>query len=75
MERKLNEKTERKQKLVKEFFFEKDIVYTAPGMKDFITVHENSKKQRLRKYYLTMYLREAHHIFTAKHPDVTISYH
>ena len=74
MERKLNEKTERKQKLVKKFFFEKDIVYTAPGMKDLITVCENSKKQRLSKYYLTMYLREAHSTFKAKHPAVTISY-
>lgn len=51
-----------------------DIVYTAPGMKDFITVWENDKKQRLRKYYSTAYLCEAHSIFKAKHPDVTIGY-
>lgn len=43
MEKKLNE-AETKQKLVKEFFYEKDIVYTASGMKDFMTVWENDKK-------------------------------
>ena len=63
MERKLNEEADKKQKLVKEFFYEKDIVYTTPGMKDFITKWENDKKQCLRKYYLTQYLCEAHSIF------------
>ena len=43
MEKKLNEAVTQ-QKLVKEFFCEKDIVYTAPGMKDFMTVWENDKK-------------------------------
>ena len=43
MEKKLNE-AETKQKLVKEFFYEKDIVYAAPGMKDFMTMWENDKK-------------------------------
>ena len=74
MERKLNEEAQTKQKLINKFFYEMDIVYTAPGMKDFITVWENDKKQRLRKYYSTVYLSEAHGIFKAKHPDVTIGY-
>ena len=43
MEKKLNEAVTQ-QKLVKEFFYEKDIVYTAPGMKDFMTVWENDTK-------------------------------
>ena len=55
-------------------FCEKDIVYTAPGMRDYITVYEDGRKVRLRKLYLTMFLREAYSIFNAKFPDTVVSF-
>ena len=47
MERKLKhtEITEKHQK-VTEFYFQKDNVCIAPGMKDFITIHKNEKKNQ-----------------------------
>ena len=33
------------------------------GMKDEITVWEHGKKEKLRKYYLTMFLHEAYAIY------------
>ena len=42
-------------------------------MKDFITVYENGKKKRLRKHYLTMYLRETHSIFVKANLDNLVS--
>ena len=48
-------------------------MYTGPGMKDFITVYENGKKKRLRKHYLTMYLRETHSIFVKANLDNLVS--
>ena len=74
MQHDLATETKKKLDLVRDFFLEKDIVYTAPGLKDFITIHEGGEKLRLRKHYLTMYLREAHSIFKTRHPDVTISF-
>ena len=55
-------------------FFEKDIVYTAPGLKDYVTVYGGGKKQRLRKHYLTMFLREAFSVFKARYPEISISF-
>lgn len=43
-------------------------------MKDFITIHENGKKKRLRKHCLTIYLRKAHSFFVKSNPDITISF-
>lgn len=43
-----------KMKMVKECYFQADIVCTAPGMKDFMTVHGGQGKQHLQKHYLTM---------------------
>lgn len=60
--------------LVVEFFFRPDIVYTAPGMKDEITVWKNGEKIKLRKYYLVTYLREAYSIFKDENPNCTISF-
>lgn len=45
---------------VQKFFFRSDIVYTSPGIKDEMVVWENGIKKRLRKYYMTMFLREAY---------------
>ena len=66
MQKELDSETKRKYEIVKQFFFEKDIVYTAPGLKDYVTVCEGGKKQRLRKHYLTMFLREAFSFFKAR---------
>ena len=48
---------------VREFYYRADISYTAPGMKDEMTVWDESGKRHLRKYYLTMFLREAYRVF------------
>ena len=66
MQKELDSETKQKHEIVKQFFFEKDIVYTAPGLKDYVTVCEGGKKQRLRKHYLTMFLREAFSFFKAR---------
>lgn len=55
---------------VSQFYFRSDVVYTAPGMRDEITVWKDGKKKKLRKYFLTMFLREAYAIFQSLHPDV-----
>ena len=47
-------------KLKKKFFFRSDVSYTMPGAKDEIVVSDSFGKKRLRKYYLTMYLRNAY---------------
>ena len=46
MQKELDSETRQKHEIVKQFFFEKDIVYTAPGLKDW-AVYEGGKKQRL----------------------------
>ena len=45
-----------------------------PGLKDEMTVWKNGKKQRLRKHYLTMFLREAYAVFRKIHPSMTIGF-
>ena len=46
MQKELDSETKQKYEIVKVFFFfEKDIVYTAPGLKDYVTVYEGGKKQ------------------------------
>lgn len=59
---------------VKDFFHHPDVAYTAPGMKDEVTVWENGVKYKLRKYYLTMFLKEAFALFTEFHPEITIGF-
>ena len=48
---------------VKEFFFRSDISYTMPGAKDEMVVWDEFGKQRLRKYYLTMYIHQVYAVF------------
>ena len=55
------------------FYLRPDLVYTMPGMKDEIVVWINGGKKRKRKYYMTMYLREAYAIFRELYPQYTIS--
>ena len=60
-------------KLWNSVFFEKDIVYTAPELNNYVTVYEGGKK-RLRKDYLTMFLREAFSAFKARYREISISF-
>ena len=60
--------------LVNDFYSHVDVSYTAPGMKDEVTVWEQGVKMKLRKYYLTMHLKEAHALFQERHPDHPISF-
>ena len=48
---------------VKEFYYRFDITYTAPGMVDEMVVYEATGKKRLRKYYLTLHLKEAYALY------------
>jgi len=46
------------------FYYRPDIVYTMPGMKDEMVVWDKEgNKERRRKYFLTMFLREAYAIY------------
>ena len=47
----------------RDFFFQPDISYTMPGLNDVVTVWDDSGKKKLRKYYFTMFLREAHEVY------------
>ena len=59
---------------VDSFYQRSDIVWTAPGMKDEITLWEGGVKRKLRKYFLTMYLREAFEISKSSFPDINIGF-
>ena len=59
---KLSSDISKKDKLVIDFYCRTDIVYAIPSLKDEMmgknpTVWENSKKKKLRKYFLTWFLR------------------
>jgi len=54
---------------INQFYFQSDIVYTAPEMRDEITEWKDGKKIKLQKYFLTMFLREAYAIFQSLHPN------
>ncbi|RUS88032.1 hypothetical protein EGW08_004198 [Elysia chlorotica] len=58
---------------VKTFYVRADIVYTTPGMNDYITIWSNGEKTIERKYYLTMFLKEAFELFRKSHLEVEIS--
>lgn len=59
---------------VKDFFFRSDVVYTCPGMNDYITVWENGVKAKLQKHYLCVYLREAYYMFREINPNFEIGF-
>ena len=48
---------------VVDFYYQTDVIYTAPGLKDEITVWTESGKEKMRKYYLTMYLHVVYAMF------------
>ena len=43
-------------------------------MKDETTVLEGGEQERLRKYYLTVYLNEAYCMFKNLHPDISVEF-
>lgn len=59
---------------VKTFYYRPDIVYTCPGVNDFVTIWENATKKKCQKHYLTLYLREAFAIFKEVIPDYGIGF-
>ena len=54
------------------FYYCSDIVYTAPGLKDEMTVWTEAGKTKMIKYYLTMYLQEVFAMFKAENQDCEI---
>ena len=60
------------KKLVTAFYFQTNIVYTAPGLKDEMTHWADGKKTKLRKYYLEVTIPEALALFKEQHPNVHI---
>lgn len=59
---------------IKNFYFRSDVVYTMPGMNDEITVYDSGGKVKLRKYYLTMYLREAYSLFKMENDNLEVGF-
>ena len=59
---------------VADFYFQADVIYTAPGLKDEITVLTEKGKEKMRKYYLAMYLHEVFAIFKSVYPDSEIGF-
>ncbi|GBM13664.1 hypothetical protein AVEN_148187-1 [Araneus ventricosus] len=62
------------KELVAEFLCRTDIVYTAPGMQDEMTIWENGIKKRVRKLYLTINMKEALALFQEENPSINIGY-
>ncbi|KAF8793879.1 hypothetical protein HNY73_001911 [Argiope bruennichi] len=62
------------KELVADFLCRADIVYTAPGMHDEMIIWENGIKKRVRKHFLTMYMKEAHALFKEENPSINIGY-
>ena len=59
--------SESRKAAVMDFYFRPDDVYTMPGMKDEMVVWDSDgNKQRKRKYFLTMFLREAFIIYRSE---------
>ena len=56
--------------LVKNFYFRHDIAYTMPGKDALITVwNKGFGRQRLRRHYMNMFIREAHAVFLSTLED------
>ena len=65
--------TDELRRMLEDFYLQSDISYTSPGMLDVMTAWNDDGKNKLRKHYLTMYLREANHIFQQTHRDISFS--
>ena len=60
------------KKAVCDFYFRSDISCTMPGLKDVMTTWRDGKKEKLRKHYLTLFLREAFALLKELHPGISI---
>ena len=59
---------------MKNFFYRNDIVHTMPGMKDEKIIWDNNGiKSRVCKFFLTMFLREAHKMFQETFQKISFS--
>lgn len=50
-------------KSVVEIYYNSDIVYTMPGLKDEMVVWEKGERKKMRKHYLTIFFREAYAMY------------
>ena len=66
--------TEDVKELVRDFFFQPNVVYTTPGLKDEMVHWEAGKKTKLRRYYLELTLKEAYGVFKEQHSTVNIGF-
>ena len=66
----LSSEISKKDKLVIDFYYRPDIVHAIPSLKDETTEWENGKKKKWRKYFLTIFLREAHIIFQSTYGEI-----
>ena len=67
----LSEETEN---LVKLFYYRMDVVYTMPGLNDYMTIWEGGERKRVRKHFLTMYLKECYSLFKKLYPEEEVSF-
>ena len=54
---------------VVDFYYKTDVIYSAPGLKDEVTVWTQRGKEKMRKYYLKMHLCEVRDMFKTVYPD------
>ena len=62
---------------VKDFYYQPDISHIMPGINDIITIWTEFWKQKLGKFYLTMFLRGTYLIYNeihSKNSDNGVSY-
>ncbi|GFO14380.1 otu domain-containing protein 5 [Plakobranchus ocellatus] len=60
------------ENVVKAFFERDDISRQLPGRKDFVTVIQNGKKERIQKKILLMNVMEAYRLFKEEHGEIKI---
>ena len=59
---------------VVDFYYWAVVTYTAPGLQDEIFVWTEKGKEKVRKYYLTIYLCEVYAMFKTVYPDSEIGF-
>ena len=58
---------------VVDFYYQTDVICTAPRL-DEITVWTEKGEEKMRKYYLMMYLHEVYAMFKTVYPDCEIGF-
>ena len=56
------------------FYYHSDLLYTAKSLKEEMTVWTETGKTKMRKYYLTMHLREVFAMFKGEDLDCEIEF-